>query len=150
LALDCWQISYPLRKLGRREEAFAELRRSLELRPSVPAHNAMGDLWLEASDWPRAREEYQRALEIAEKEVEAKPHMMELRRDLADCYERLGSYYAGPGDWRQARDWYAKSVGLWSTWKNWGVSSSYDQRRRNQAARAVARYDRLLSINSPK
>jgi tetratricopeptide (TPR) repeat protein len=145
-----WQISLPLRKLGRREEAFTEVRQSLAMRQTAPAQNALGDLLLDAGDGTRALDEYRRALEIAEKEVAAKPFMMPLRRELADCYERVGSSHAASRQWSEARDWYRKSVTVWQEWTEWGVSSVYDQRRAREAEQAIAKYGRLLSTNPPE
>ena len=54
---------------------------------------------------------------------------MQLRSDLADCYERLGANYAAVGDKTSAREWYAKSVEVWKNWTKWGLSSAYNIRR---------------------
>jgi eukaryotic-like serine/threonine-protein kinase len=145
-----WQIGHPLLKLGRRDEAFDEVRQSLAMVESTRAHNALGDLLLDAGDRTRALDEYRRALEMVEKEVAAKPFMMPLRRDLADCYERLGAYHAAARQWSEARDWYRKSLTVWQEWTKWGVSSVYDQRRAREAEQAVAKYGRLLPANPPE
>jgi tetratricopeptide (TPR) repeat protein len=112
---------------------------------STHAYNALGDLSLDTGDRTRALDEYRRALEIAEKEVSAKPFMIPLRRDLADCYERLGAYHAGAQQWSEAREWYRKSLTVWQEWTKWGVSSVYDQRRASEAEQAVEKYDRFSS-----
>jgi tetratricopeptide (TPR) repeat protein len=150
LAANHWQMTYPLRKLGRIDEAFTAARNAITLDPTAPAHNALGDLWLEAGDRDRAMGEYRRAMQVAEQEVAAKPHMMPLRQELADCYERLARYYAARSEWEQARDWEARSVRVWKEWGRWGVSSIYDRRRAAEAASRVVRYGRFLAPNTPE
>jgi tetratricopeptide (TPR) repeat protein len=149
------EIALPLRKLGRVEEAKAHLTKAVEIErglgePQPFTHMEWGDLLLAQRDRNGAREQYETALALAEKAVAARPEPMQLRRELADCYERLGEFHASGRDWKQARDSYAKSLDIWNNWTKWGVSSSYDQRRRKEAERAVARYGRLLSKNSPE
>src|SRR5689334_22929557 len=146
------ETALPLRKQGRIEEAKAHQSKAVEIErglgePQPFTHMESGDLLLSRRDRNGAREQYETALALAEKAVAARPEPMQLRRELADCYERLGGFHGTAREWKQARDWYAKSLDLWNNWTHWGVSSVYDQRRRSQAARAVARYGRLLSIN---
>jgi tetratricopeptide (TPR) repeat protein len=149
------EIALPLRKLGRVEEAKAHLTKAVEIErglgePQPFTHMEWGDLLLAQRDRNGAREQYETALALAEKAVAARPEPMQLRRELADCYERLAQFQAGAREWKQGRDWYAKSLNVWDNWTQWGVSSVYDQRRRDEAVRAVARYGRLLSENSPE
>jgi tetratricopeptide (TPR) repeat protein len=149
------EIALPLRKLARIEDARLHLNKAVEIEravgePQAFTHMEWGDLLLARLDRNGAREQFETALALAEKAVAARPEPMQLRRELADCYERLGEFHAGAREWKQARNWYAKSLDLWNNWTQWGVSSVYDQRRRKEALLAVTRYGRLLSINSPE
>jgi eukaryotic-like serine/threonine-protein kinase len=142
-------IAYPLRKLGRRKEALAELQKALELErknstASSLTHNEMGDVLLEMGDRVGALEQYRRALVIAENWVEKMPRVMMFRPDLADCYERLGAFHASAREWDQGREWYGKSLVVWKEWTQWGVSSPYNLRREKKAAQAITRCDAAL------
>jgi tetratricopeptide (TPR) repeat protein len=142
-------IAYPLRKLGRRKEALAELQKALELErknstASSLTHNEMGDLLLDMGDRAGALEQYRRAVAIAENVVEKKPRVMPYRQDLADCYERLGAFHAGAREWDQAREWYGKSLVVWKEWTQWGVSSPYNLLSEKKAAQAITRCDAAL------
>ena len=117
------EIADALRRLGRREEALAALRRGLEITPmasetAVLIHHQLGDLLGDASH-------YQQALSIAERAVAEKPYMMALRKTLADCYEKLGQF--------------DKSLEVWKTWTQWGASSPYNERRAREAESALKR-----------
>jgi len=78
------------------------------------------------------------------------------RRDLSDCYERLGKFHAtesaGPRlptskkveRWGLARRWYQKSFTIWNEWTKWGTSNIYVAKWRDHAARALAECDAAL------
>ena len=44
-----------------------------------------------------------------------------------------------PPSWRQARDWYQKSLDIWTMWPGSAPAAKMDQSRRERAARSVAR-----------
>lgn len=67
---------------------------------------------------------------------------MQLRRELADCYERLGAYYAAAHEEASAHEWYAKSVEVWRNWTKWGISSAYNIRREKAAQAYLDRFPR--------
>jgi serine/threonine protein kinase len=143
------ELALPLRKLGRLEEAKAHLARAVEIERGLGELRSFtageqGDLALATGDRDGALGHYQNALALAEKAVEARPEDMQLRRELADCHERLAEFHARAREWRQAREWYGKSLGVWKEWTRWGVSSVYNQRREKQAAAALARCEAAL------
>ena len=72
---------------------------------------------------------------------------MQLRRELADCHERLGAFYQSGGDLLLARDHYGKSLTIWRDWTKHGVSSVYNQRREKAAVLAVAGCERILKTS---
>lgn len=123
------QSAYPLRKLGRTQEALQELTAAmadpLGDEDAILARLDLGDLRLHQGDRKSAEEAYAQALDIAQKAVTQKPNMMLLRKDLADCYERLGMW--------------DKSLAVWNEWTRWGVSSSYDRNRKLRAEKMLAR-----------
>jgi tetratricopeptide (TPR) repeat protein len=144
------EIAYPLRKLGRHQEALRELRKALELEQAASrsrsfTHNEMGDLLLEMGDRTGALDYYRQALALAVAAVEKTPRMMERRRDLADCYERLGQFYEVEKDLSTSREWYQKALEVWRDWPRFGVSSPFNVRREQEAARMGARCEAALA-----
>jgi hypothetical protein len=79
--------------------------------------------------------------------VDEMPGMMQLRRELADCYEGLGYFYvSSPSkDWGQARVWYGKALAVWRDGTRYGVSSPYKVPREQEAARMLAACDANLA-----
>jgi tetratricopeptide (TPR) repeat protein len=146
------EMALPLRTLHRFDEATLHLSKAVEIErglgePQPFTHLEWGDLLLAKRDRIGARQHYETALRLAEKAIVAKPEPMELRRELADCYERLGAFHHSAREWTRAREWYAKSLEIWTNWTKWGVSSIYDQARRKQAAQLVARYRKLHGVS---
>jgi tetratricopeptide (TPR) repeat protein len=134
------------------EAPLDELRKALELERTRSemtsfTRNEMGDLLLEMGNRTGALKEYRQALAIAERAVDEMPGMMQLRRELADCYERLGYFYvSSPSkEWGQARVWYGKALAVWRDWTRYGVSSPYNIRREQEAARMLAACDAKLA-----
>jgi hypothetical protein len=78
-----------------------------------------------------------------------------VRWRLADSYAGLSRYHAAraavarPAErldhWREARQYAQQSLDLWEGWSQHAASTSFDQRRREQAARAVAACDAALA-----
>jgi tetratricopeptide (TPR) repeat protein len=146
------EMALPLRTLHRFDEATLHLSKAVEIErglgePQPFTHLEWGDLLLAKRDRIGARQHYETALRLAEKAIVAQPEPMQLRRELADCYERLGEFHHSAHEWTQAREWYAKSLDIWTNWTKWGVSSIYDQARRKQAAQLVARYRKLHGVS---
>jgi tetratricopeptide (TPR) repeat protein len=144
-------LAESLRILGHRAEALEALRRSIQIRTAMlernPTHfvrrldllrsrNQLAGLLLEMGDRDGAMAEYRQALTMAEEMASAHPDHLLARRDLADTYEGLGRYYERE-DRRQAREWYQKSLDIWTAWP--GSSTRMDQGHRDRAAKAVAR-----------
>jgi tetratricopeptide (TPR) repeat protein len=128
-----WQISYPLRRLGRRQEALEAALRSVTERPVANAYNAAGDAQLDLGRPEAALEQYRMALAAAERRASAV---------LAGTYGHLGRYYESTRDWQAAREWYGKAHGVWANWtKAGGVSNPFVIRSEREMARAVARCD---------
>ena len=137
------EMALPLRKLGRLGEAREHLDEALSIEDSIPApkaftRNELGDLLLESGEREQALHHYRAALTLAEQAVVKRPQDMQCRRELADCYERLGNFHARAGNGPEALAWYRKSVDLWNNWTRWGVSSVYNERRAVKAAQLVA------------
>ena len=76
-------------------------------------------------------------MRLAEKAVEERPEEMELRRELADCYEQLAEFQRAAGQRAEAREWYGKSLAIWREWKKYGVSSVYTERGEKHAVAAL-------------
>ncbi|MBL8167376.1 MAG: protein kinase [Acidobacteria bacterium] len=118
-------------------------------------HISLGNLLLSLGDASGALTHLQMALPLAQAALAEKPANLALQRDLADCYEGLGSYYVGSASaaqltsaqqaehWRQARHWYQKSQRVWQTWT--GAKSVFTQRRTALVAQALARCDQALA-----
>jgi tetratricopeptide (TPR) repeat protein len=90
------------------------------------------------------------ALAFAESEKAAKPEDVKALWRLADCYQRFGACYeaqasrARPPDerrvaFKQASDWYQKSLQQWDEWPRHAVSSAFNTTRRESVAQALAR-----------
>ncbi len=116
-----------------RNRSLTRLRRDL-----LRAENQLGTLLLE-SDPAEAAVHLRRALAAAEELVRLHPADPWGRRDIADCYESLGRLHAKAGDRSEAREWFRKSVEVWSHWTTWGISSVYDVQRKQAALQALAR-----------
>jgi hypothetical protein len=41
--------------------------------------------------------------------------------------------------WRDARLWFEKRIGIWNEWTRWGVANSFDSRLKARMREAVAR-----------
>ena len=110
-------------RLGRRGEAvktmeealrvLTEAAASLPWRPDlrlkmIRIHNELGTMLLGMGDARQALVEYRKALAIAQELLPQRPEDLVLRRDLADCYTRLGRYYEKL-DRKQAPEWYKKA-----------------------------------------
>jgi hypothetical protein len=145
-----------LRMLGRRAESLEVAQRSMRVRIATverdPTHflrrqallrsrNQMAGLLLEMDDRGRALTEYRQALAMAEQMASDHPANLVARRDLADTYEGLGSYYERE-DRRQAREWYQKSLDIWTAWPGSAPTTRMDQAHREKAAQTVARLAR--------
>lgn len=120
------RIAHSLHKLGRRDEALSELKQALNERTLPPEtavfiHHQLGDLQAGSAH-------YRQALTIAQKAVAERPLMMPLRRTLADCYEKLGQF--------------DKSLEIWRSWTQFGVSSPYNSRREREAQAALKKLKR--------
>jgi eukaryotic-like serine/threonine-protein kinase len=136
------EVAFPLRKLGKPEEARKSLLDARKVEeaigePRAFTRNELGDLELAAGNREEAVLHYQAALDLAKKRIEVRPQDMQARRELADTYERLGHLYELSRQWAVASEWHRKSLGVWRTWTEYGISSVYNERREEQAAAAV-------------
>src|SRR5262249_48243707 len=98
-----------------------------------------GSLHDGAGEREQALSSFREAVRLAEETVEERAEDMELRRELADCYERLADFHRSLGQTSQAGEWYGKSLAIWRGWKKYGVSSVYSVRREKQVAAALGR-----------
>ncbi len=115
-----------------RNRTAMRLRRDLQR-----AENQLGSLLVETGDSAGALAHHRRALAAAEESLRLHPTHPLLHRDLADCYESLGRFYARTGARTEAREWFRKSVGIWNQWTRWGVSGTYDVLRKDAATTAL-------------
>ncbi|HUQ92664.1 MAG TPA: serine/threonine-protein kinase [Bryobacteraceae bacterium] len=137
-----WQISYPLRRIGRHQEGLEQALRSVSEKPIEieDAYNAVGDAQLDLKRPEAALEYYRKALAVTETFLAEKPKNMYLRAKAAGTYDRLGRYYEKMQDWQSARAWYTKAHGLWANWTQpGGISNPFVVRREREMAQAVAR-----------
>lgn len=146
------EMALPLSKLGRTGEAEASLQAAANLERKLAEPRSFtelewGDWFLRTGRRADALDHYQRAVTLANEAIERRPEQMQIRRELADCFERLGAYYAAAGDERSAHEWYVKSLDLWTNWTKWGVSSDYNRRRERTAKAAVKLYEKKVSQN---
>ena len=162
-------VAEPLRRLGDRPGALQYLRQSLQiwrellsrddnLRARAELHAALlalaGQL-LESGDHDAALALYREALTLAETPPVAQSADLYVRWRLADSYAGLSRYHAtlaaaSPlaerlNHWREARNWGQQSLSLWEGWSQHAASTSFDTRRRERAARAVAECEAALA-----
>lgn len=171
-ALNYLNIAHPTRKLGDQVRALKYLKMAQEIQQDILAkdpvrtpvrqdllttYNLLGDLQLQAKDMNGAMEQYRTALSMAEMIAANQPRDAYPRRDLAECYERHGSWFRALAlnpkisatdritNWRTARTWYQKHLTVWDSWTNYAVSSAFNTTRREKAAHAVAECDAALA-----
>lgn len=152
--------AWVLRKLGKRNEALAELRKAAETLERLAARNpedarVAGYLGLtlhtraaqriELNDRDGARQDLEQSLSLLEPLYRANPRQLTSLRDLADCYQVFGDLHASRSEWKPAQAWYRKSLELWEQWKQLGSSSIYDRERHDVAARRVANAARNIA-----
>ncbi len=157
LARAMQRLRRPNEALGMLRRAFTAQARTVAADPErtderlwlLRIHNQIGELLLGSGDTNGAIEEHRQALRIVEELLPSHPEEPELRRDQADCFEGLGRVYAALGErqgraeqWREARDWYQKSLDVWAHWTTWAASSVFNTRREEAASKAVARCQR--------
>ena len=154
-------FAWVLRRLDKRTEALAESQKAVEILAGL-AKRGLDDVGfrqlqgvalhtlaahrLEMDDAGGVERDLHRSLELLEPLYREKPRNLSLLRDLADCYQCFGDLASRRSHWKEAQGWYQKSLELWEHWKQVGVCSVYDRRRRDHAARLVAR----ASKNSSK
>lgn len=146
------ESAMPLRNSGQADRALQWLQRALDVEreigePASFTHLELGDAFLARRERNKALQQYTDAVPIAEKAIEARPQTMQLRRELADCHERLGAFHQSGGNLPLALDHYSKSQAIWRDWTKHGVSSIYNQRREKAAALAVERCERMLKAS---
>ncbi len=157
-------LAYPAMRLGRLDQVRRDLaealhildesaakdpRRALLQSDRVQAYVMLGDLELRSRNLRAAEGDYRTAADLGER-VAADHPFLERLAYLSICYERLGAFYRSQGKWREARDWYVKSLQIWTDWNKHGVSSVFDARRRTEVAKALAECDRALGEDLAK
>ncbi|MGH9851442.1 MAG: protein kinase domain-containing protein [Blastocatellia bacterium] len=166
------KLGAALRGLGDRQAAFAHLRQALEELQKLLAEKpsnaelqsdlhatliSLADALIETGERAEALERDAQALALAEKMVAANRADLYAQWRLANSYSGFGRHYAALAfnqksraaeriaNWRQARDWHWKALGVWDDWSQRAVSSSFNLTRREQAARALAACDAALA-----
>jgi len=133
------RIAKPLFRVGKEEEAFRQLDRSLALQETAQARNTYGDLLLLNDNRAGAMAQYRLALSLAEKSVAERPWMMPWRSDLATTLEKLARTLEDAGDHRAAVEYWKRSYQLWREWGLFGSVGTFNQKREMAAAAALAR-----------
>jgi serine/threonine protein kinase/Flp pilus assembly protein TadD len=151
------RFAFPLRKVNERAKAKEGLMKALNIQREIiqsdPAHtqvrqdmivtyNELGDFYLEEENTDNALQHYHEALKIAEPMLKIASNSYAMR-DLADCYERFGNYYAtlakkDPQFWNEAEKWYQKSLKVWDDWPKHAASSPYNIKRREYVLKSIA------------
>jgi serine/threonine protein kinase len=159
-----------LRGLGDRQSALQNLRQALQIWQELLARDsanqktraelhatllALAETALESGDHNGALEYYRQALTLAETPPVEQSADLYVRWRLADSYAGLCRYHASRAaaspaaerinHWREARQHAQQSLSLWEGWSRHAASTSFDRRRREQAASAVAACDTALA-----
>jgi serine/threonine protein kinase len=159
-----------LLRLGERQSALQNLRQAEQIWRELLARDdanqntraglhavllALADITLESGDHNGALDYYREALKMAETPPVEQFASLYARWRLADSYAGLGRYHAARAaaspaaerlnHWREARQYAKKSLSLWEGWSRHAPSTSFDQRWRAQAVRAVAVCDAALA-----
>uniref|UniRef100_Q021H2 Serine/threonine protein kinase with TPR repeats n=1 Tax=Solibacter usitatus (strain Ellin6076) TaxID=234267 RepID=Q021H2_SOLUE len=145
--------AWVLRRLGKRDEAVAELEKAAGKMERLARQNpedpkfaqylgltlhARAAQRIELNDRDAAAGDLERSLSFLEPLYRDNPRQLTRLRDLADCYEVFGDLSASRSEWKAAEAWYQKSLRLWDRWKESGTSSIYDRAHYDLAARLVA------------
>lgn len=148
-----------LDNLGKRLEAVDELNTAVELLQKLVREHAddarlpeylglalrtRGERFLRIGKRQAAAEDLDASRSILERLYAENPRKLVRLRDLAECYEAFGDLYASRLEWKTAHAWYQSSFEPWDRWKDLGVSSVYNQQRRDLAASRVARAARNI------
>ncbi len=166
-----WKRGAALHKRGDRKGALQDLNQALENLQELTAKNpsnaelqgdlhatltALADALTETGERAKALDYGSQSLALAEKMVAANPADLYAQWRLAKSYSGLGRYHeslaSSPksrlaervANWRQARDWRQKALGVWDEWPKHAVSNSFNLTRREQAAHAVAQCQTML------
>jgi len=150
-------------------QALEELQKLLAEKPSnaelqSDLHTtliSLADALSETGEGAAALERDAQALALAEKMVAVNRADLYAQWRLANSYSSFGRHYAvlaskrtrgrksraaeRIADWRQARDWHRKALGVWDDWRQRAVSSRFNLTRHEQAARALAACDAALA-----
>jgi len=164
-------LGLAMRKQGNHQTASKHLAQSLEILQKLSAQdpanlqirsdlyvalNAMAGTLLDARNVAEAGDSYRQALTMAEATAASRPNDLSWQWRLADSYSAFGRHYAAQAsdpksrlaeriaNWRLARDWRQKALGVWDEWPKHAVSNSFNLTRREQAARAVAQCQTML------
>jgi len=139
-----WKITYPMRKLGRHQEALAQAQSAVKSNDSIGARLALAEALAANHDPAGAGEQFREAIKRAEKQIAERPHHMHWRAELAEAYERAGRFYAMSANWRSAQEHFAKALNIWRMWTQFGISNSYRLRRERKTAALVVQAETRL------
>lgn len=140
-----------LQKLSAEKPSNAELQSDLHA-----TLIALADALIETGERAEALDRDNQSLALAEKMAASNQADLYAQWRLANSYSGLGRHYASLasaptsrlaeriGNWKQARDWRQKALGVWDEWSRRAVSSAFNSTRREQAARAVAQCQTML------
>jgi len=91
-------------------------------------HSNRGDLARSHDSLPKARQEYEAALRLAEASARADPDNAQLRRDLSVCYEKSGEVAQAEGDLEAAWSLFSKSLAIRETLRGADPDNAHLQR----------------------
>ncbi len=161
-----------LHRLGERDEARRQLQQATEAQQAICAadptrtqfrvdlldsHNALAAALIDQGDLAGAKENYEKAVALAENLMLATPSDLRIRYKLADTYSNFGHYHTTLATrlrtsssehiahWQEARGWLNKSLGVWDGWGAHGVSSIFNISRREQVAHSLAQCEAALA-----
>jgi serine/threonine-protein kinase len=147
-------FAWVLRRLGKTHEALDQLERChstltrlIDRDPKNPdnrqllgvALQASGTIRLESGDRAGAERDLQQSIAVLGGLRHELPRKLTLVNDLAEAHEAYGNLHASRGDWHSAEAEYRHALALWDEWPSLGISSIYDQQRREHTAKLVTR-----------
>lgn len=132
---------------------------------TIQLYNAMGDVLSKKREVKEAKENYQKALSLVGTWLASEPGSKAGKRFLANDSAALGNLYAMVGadaktradaqakSWREARDWYQKSLDVWQGMRVQGILNPADSNKPDEISREIARCNSALEkfvVNGPE
>ena len=155
--LSAGNISAALENYKKALEVFQELAQADPDNAETQYHlgityRNIGEALAKTGDLKGTIESYRQAISVFETLVTRSPANAKTRTDLAFSYYDLGTARSklaqaetarsnSADDWRQAREWYQKSLDIWQDLKSHGTLRSADASKPEELAKEIARCD---------